>query len=275
VSNVWYFKLGRVDFYLYWTRCCTSWCHHGKWGHYESICWWSCANSSSNHRSDQKCPKKPEFNADEVDTHILQHLQASIDTIRQRWFTDYKHAKGWRQSTIFKAFQEACGKGAAAAALTHWWYVFDLSPALDANRSVSFQLAQINIGQGKVSVSIVLCIDSAFHKKGIPIRPVFSKYCVQYRKIYRIRYRVRIFIKKRHFIRHCIRYRIWYRIFSASTEPNEDWIRYRYMELYHFSMDHTIADINELCSKEMYLRFADGQVRYSIALYHLLCDCPL
>jgi hypothetical protein len=57
---------------------------------------------------------------------------------------------------------------------------------------------------------------------------------------------------------------------SACAETNDDWIRHRRMELYHSSMDHIIADINELCSKNMYLRFADGQVRCSRAFYHLL-----
>jgi hypothetical protein len=49
---------------------------------------------------------------------------------------------------------------------------------------------------------------------------------------------------------------------SACAESNDDWIRHRRMELYHSSMDHIITDINdsELCSKDMYLRFADGQV---------------
>ncbi len=57
---------------------------------------------------------------------------------------------------------------------------------------------------------------------------------------------------------------------SACLETNDDWVRHRRMELYHSSMDHIIADINELCSKDMYLRFADGQVRCSRPLYHLL-----
>jgi hypothetical protein len=42
------------------------------------------------------------------------------------------------------------------------------------------------------------------------------------------------------------------------------------MELYHSSINHVIAEINELCSKDMYLQFADGQVRCSRAFYHLL-----
>ncbi len=57
---------------------------------------------------------------------------------------------------------------------------------------------------------------------------------------------------------------------SACLQTNDDWVRHRRMELYHSSMDHIIADINELCSKDMYLRFADGQVRCSRPFYHLL-----
>ena len=35
-------------------------------------------------------------------------------------------------------------------------------------------------------------------------------------------------------------------------------------------MDHIIQDINKLCSKDIYLRFADDKVRLSSAFYHLL-----
>ena len=44
-----------------------------------------------------------------------------------------------------------------------------------ANFSVSFQLAQMRIGPNKIPVSIVIYIDGTFLKKGIPIRPVYSK----------------------------------------------------------------------------------------------------
>jgi hypothetical protein len=57
---------------------------------------------------------------------------------------------------------------------------------------------------------------------------------------------------------------------SACAETNDDWLHHSRVELYHSSMDHIIADINELCSKDMYLRFADGQVQCSRAFYHLL-----
>ncbi len=44
-----------------------------------------------------------------------------------------------------------------------------------SNDSVSFQLAQLNVGEGKVPVSIVLYIDCTYLMKGTPIRPVYHK----------------------------------------------------------------------------------------------------
>ncbi len=44
----------------------------------------------------------------------------------------------------------------------------------------------------QVSVFIVLYIDGTFLKKGIPIRPVYSKFCTPYCMLYHVRYRVHI-----------------------------------------------------------------------------------
>ena len=38
----------------------------------------------------------------------------------------------------------------------------------------------------------------------------------------------------------------------------------------HRSMDHVIEDLNELCSKDIYLRFADDRIRLSRAFFHVL-----
>ena len=57
---------------------------------------------------------------------------------------------------------------------------------------------------------------------------------------------------------------------SACANTNKDWLRNRRLDLYHRSMDHIIADLNELCSKDIYLRFADNRVRLSRAFYHVL-----
>ena len=57
---------------------------------------------------------------------------------------------------------------------------------------------------------------------------------------------------------------------SACAETDKDWLTERRLDLYHCSMDHIIADLNELCSKDIYLRFADNLIRLSRAFYHLL-----
>ena len=57
---------------------------------------------------------------------------------------------------------------------------------------------------------------------------------------------------------------------SVCTETDDDWLRHRRLELYHRSMDHIIQDINELCSKDIHLCFADNKVRLSRAFYHVL-----
>jgi len=46
----------------------------------------------------------------------------------------------------------------------------------DANGSVTFQLAQMHVGEGKVPISLVLYIDGSFIKRGIPIRPIYCKF---------------------------------------------------------------------------------------------------
>jgi hypothetical protein len=47
---------------------------------------------------------------------------------------------------------------------------------------------------------------------------------------------------------------------SVCTVTDEDWLQHRRLELYHRSMDHIIRDINELCSRDIYIRFADDKM---------------
>ncbi len=47
----------------------------------------------------------------------------------------------------------------------------------------------------------------------------------------------------------------------ACSETVEDCVRHRQLELYHRSMDHILADINQLCARDLHLRFADDKVR--------------
>jgi hypothetical protein len=57
---------------------------------------------------------------------------------------------------------------------------------------------------------------------------------------------------------------------SVCTVTDEGWLRHRRLELFHRSMDHIIRDINDLCSRDMYIHFADDNVRCSRAFHHLL-----
>ena len=47
---------------------------------------------------------------------------------------------------------------------------------VDANGSLSFELAQLRIGPDKVPLSLVFYIDATFMKNGIPVRPIYGKY---------------------------------------------------------------------------------------------------
>ena len=57
---------------------------------------------------------------------------------------------------------------------------------------------------------------------------------------------------------------------SACRETDKDWLVHRRLDLYHRSMDHVIADLNKLCSSDIYLRYADNQIRLSRAFFHVL-----
>jgi hypothetical protein len=59
--------------------------------------------------------------------------------------------------------------------------------ACDANGSITFQLAQIHVGEGTVPISIVLYIDGIFIKRGIPIRPVYCELYI-YTMVYSMLY---------------------------------------------------------------------------------------
>jgi hypothetical protein len=50
---------------------------------------------------------------------------------------------------------------------------------------------------------------------------------------------------------------------SVCAETDKDWLTERRLELYHSSMDDIIADLNELCSKDIHLPFADNLTRLS------------
>ena len=140
--------------------------------------------------------KNPQFNADEVDTDMLQRLSAAIDGGDLQIISMRMEGDGPQNPELFmrpveKVLRELVGDMRLAG---HQHFAFheynDPSGnrifAGDANGSVSFQLAQMRIGPGKVPVSIVLYIDGTFLKKGIPIRPVYREYHTRYCTRYRV-----------------------------------------------------------------------------------------
>ena len=58
---------------------------------------------------------------------------------------------------------------------------------------------------------------------------------------------------------------------SACTNTSKDWQAQRRMGLYHSAMAHIIPEINDICSKDDYYRFADKLVRQGRGFWHLLC----
>jgi hypothetical protein len=133
----------------------------------------------------QRRTEKSSFTADEVDTDMLQQLQASIDSGDVQIIN--MHAKGDGEQVLAR-FRRPVEKvlhelmaDMRLAGCQHFGFQEYKDPrgnclfAGHSNGSVSFQLAQLKVGEGKVPVSIVLYIDRTHFKKGIPIRPVYRK----------------------------------------------------------------------------------------------------
>ena len=57
---------------------------------------------------------------------------------------------------------------------------------------------------------------------------------------------------------------------AACTNTNKEWQSQRRLALYHAAMAPVIDEINEICSKDDYYRFADKLVREGRGFWHLL-----
>ena len=116
---------------------------------------------------------------------MLQRLQASIDSSDVQIINMHAEGDGEQVLELFKRPVEKVLRELMAdmrlAGCQHFGFqeYTDLHGnrlfARHSNGSVSFQLAQLKVDEGKVPVSIVLYIDSTYLKKGIPIRPVYRK----------------------------------------------------------------------------------------------------
>ncbi len=127
----------------------------------------------------------PDFNAEEVDTHMLQQFANSIDSVDLDIISMHLEGDGAQKLELFKRPAEKVVleliSDIRLAGCQHFGFKEYLDPhgnrlfAGHSNGSVSFQLAQIRVGPGKVPVFLVIYIDAAYIKKGIPIRPISCK----------------------------------------------------------------------------------------------------
>jgi hypothetical protein len=125
----------------------------------------------------------PNFNAEEVDTDMLKRFADSIDSgdldIMHQAEDGAQKLERFRRPPE-KVLRELMSDIRLAGS-QHFGFKEYLDPhgnrlfAGHANGSVSFQLAHIRIGDGKVPVSLVIYIDATYIKKGIPILPVYCK----------------------------------------------------------------------------------------------------
>ncbi len=130
--------------------------------------------------------KNPNFNSDEVDTDMLKRLSEAIDSGDIKIISMKAEGAGEKNPELFvrpaeKVLRELIGD-VRSSSCQHFTFNEYKKPhenrlfAGHSNGSVSFQLAQMRVGEGKVPVSIVLYINGTFIKKSIPIRPVYSKF---------------------------------------------------------------------------------------------------
>lgn len=155
--------------------------------------------------------------------------------------------------------------------------------ACDANGSVTFQMAQISVGPGKVPISIVLYIDGTFIKRGIPIRPVYRKlhnilYTMLSNMLCHLTGKYLLAVGSLNNDRTVMaRTYAWRPLAclpilkgSACTNTSKDWQAYRRSALYHSAMAPIVAEVNEICSTDRHFRFADKVVRCGRGFWHLL-----
>ncbi len=130
--------------------------------------------------------KNPLFNADEVDTDMLPRLSDAIDSSDLEIISMRVEGDGAQNPELFKrpietVMRELIGD-MSLSGKQHYAFQEYKDPhgnrlfAGDANGSVSFQLAQVKIGQHKVPVSIVIYIDGTFLKK----RNLYGEYSTLY-----------------------------------------------------------------------------------------------
>lgn len=133
----------------------------------------------------QNVLQNPEFNSDEVDSDMHARLMRAVAIGEMDIHDMWVEGDGEQDVRFFKrkvetVLRELIGDERLDGCQHFSFKLYKNSQGErilggHANGSVTFQMAQINIGPGKVPISIVLYIDATFIKRGIPIRPIYCK----------------------------------------------------------------------------------------------------
>lgn len=140
--------------------------------------------------------QNPEFNSDEVDSDMHDRLMRAVDTGEMEVHDMWAQGDGEQDVRFYMRNVESVVRELLAdeRLAHHQHFSFkeyknargDRILGGHANGSITFQMAQMEVGPGKVPISIVLYIDATFIKRGIPIRPIYGefKYEIIYEFIY-------------------------------------------------------------------------------------------
>ena len=127
----------------------------------------------------------PEFNASEVDHDMHERLMRAVEDGEMEIIDMWQDGDGAQDVRFFKRKVEIVLRELLAderlEGCQHFAFKEYKNPKGErilgghANGSITFQLAQLKVGPGKVPISIVLYIDATFIKRGIPIRPIYCE----------------------------------------------------------------------------------------------------
>jgi len=132
--------------------------------------------------------KNPDFNAEEVDSNMMDRLNRAIEDGDFEIIDMWKEGDGPQEVKFyFRNLEKVLRELMADIRLAgNQHFSFKMSKNSkgerifggDANGSVSFELAQLRIGPNRVPLSLVLYIDGTFMKNGMPVRPIYCKLCI-------------------------------------------------------------------------------------------------
>jgi len=127
----------------------------------------------------------PEFNAGEVDHDMHERLMRAVEEGEMEIIDMWQDGDGAQDVRFFKRKVEIVLRELLADERLEGCQHFAFKEYKNAkgerilgghaNGSITFQLAQLKVGPGKVPISIVLYIDATFIKRGIPIRPIYCE----------------------------------------------------------------------------------------------------